>query len=145
MSVSWLLCHSCQSSSRGWIVPISLPPTYNIYAGLCRVVYQKNCILVVIVVVVVVVVSYWPCLSFLPSHVRTMSWPHYKEASILDVTCYVVQLCYVHARRQHVSPLIAPRRYYCLSFLPKDDVLQHPLIFDCWIHPTPIPCTKVNC
>ena len=139
MSVSWLLCHSCQSSSRGWIVPISLPPTYNIYLAsvgslALRVVYQKNCILIVIVVVVViVVVSYWPCLSFLPRHVHTMSWPHYKVASILDVTCCVVQPCYVHARRRHVSPFIAPRCYYCLSFLPKDNVLHHPLIVGCCV------------
>ena len=98
--------------------------------------------LVIVVVVVVVSLLYplpssywpiWPCLSFLPRHVRTMSWPHYKVASILDVTCCVVQTCYVHARRRHVSPLIAPRRYHCLSFLPKDDVLQHPLIVGCCV------------
>jgi hypothetical protein len=62
-----------------------------------------------------------------------MSWSHYKVASILDVTCCVVQPCYVHARQRHVSPLIAPCRYYCLSFLPKDDVLQNPLIVGCCV------------
>ena len=56
------------------------------------------------------------------------------KVSILDVTCCVIQPCYVHARRRHVSPFIAPRRYYCLSFLPKDDVLQHPQVSCCVIH-----------
>jgi hypothetical protein len=111
------------------------------------------CILIIIIVIIFIVIvivvssssssllSYPRCMHcrrqlanlalfiFLPRHVRTMSWPHYKVASILDVTCCVIQPCYVHARRRHVSPFIAPRRYYCLSFLP----LHHPLIVGCCV------------
>jgi len=84
--------------------------------------HRRRCCRIHVVCTAVVNWPIWPCLSFsLVMFVRCHD--------LITKSHHVIQPCYVHARRRHVSPFIAPRRYYCLSFLP----LHHPLIVGCCV------------